>query len=242
VSGALHLGLLSVFGDAFNFIFHQQEARTGQTMVGGPHQVWELTWEHIKVSFLALGLAAVIAMPIGVALGHFRRGEGIAISVGNAGRAVPELALIAFVAAFIGVGLLNVTFALAVLGIPPILTNSYVGVSQVDHNAVEAARGMGMRGLQIVGRVELPLAVPTIMAGVRTAAVNIIATAALASLAGLSTLGDLILGRNVYGDAGVVAGAIVIALLALTVELSLAGIQWLLTPRGLKLSRAAAAA
>jgi osmoprotectant transport system permease protein len=242
MSGALHLGLLSVFGDAFNFIFHQQEARTGETMVGGPHQVWELTWEHIRVSFLALGLAAVIAMPIGVALGHFRRGEGIAISVGNAGRAVPELALIAFVAAFIGVGLLNVTFALAVLGIPPILTNSYVGVSQVDRDAVEAARGMGMRGLQIVGRVELPLAVPTIMAGVRTAAVNIIATAALASLAGLSTLGDLILGRNVYGDAGVVAGAIVIALLALTVELTLAGIQWLLTPRGLKLSRAAAAA
>ncbi len=242
MSGALHLGLLSVFGDAFNFIFHQQEARTGQTLVGGPHQVWELTWEHIKVSFLALALSAVIAMPIGVALGHFRRGEGIAISVGNAGRAVPELALIAFVAAFIGVGLLNVTFALAVLGIPPILTNSYVGVSQVDSNAVEAARGMGMRGLQIVGRVELPLAVPTIMAGVRTAAVNIIATAALASLAGLSTLGDLILGRNVYGDAGVVAGAIVIALLALTVELTLAGIQWLLTPEGLKLSRATAAA
>ena len=242
MSGAFHLGLLSVFGDAFNFIFHQQEARTGQTMVGGPHQVWELTWEHIKVSFLALALAAAIALPIGVALGHFRRGEGIAISVGNAGRAVPELALIAFVAAFIGVGLLNVTFALAVLGIPPILTNSYVGVSQVDRDAVEAARGMGMRGLQIIGRVELPLAVPTIMAGVRTAAVNIIATAALASLAGLSTLGDLILGRNVYGDAGVVAGAIVIALLALTVELTLAGIQWLLTPKGLKLSRATAAA
>jgi osmoprotectant transport system permease protein len=105
-----------------------------------------------------------------------------------------------------------------VLGIPPILTNSYVGVSQVDRNAVDAARGMGMRGLQVVGRVELPLAVPTIMAGVRTAAINIIATAALASLAGLSTLGDLILGRNVYGDEGVVAGAILIALLALALE------------------------
>jgi osmoprotectant transport system permease protein len=162
--------------------------------------------------------------------------------VGNAGRAVPELALIAFVAAFIGVGLLNVTFALAVLGIPPILTNSYVGVSQVDPNAVQAARGMGMRGLQVVARVELPLAVPTIMAGVRTGAINIIATAALASLAGLSTLGDLILGRNVYGDAGVVAGAILIASLAIGLELCLAGLQWLLTPRGLKLARAGAAA
>jgi osmoprotectant transport system permease protein len=242
MSGVLHLGVLSVFGDAIDFILHQQEARTGQTMVGGPHQVWELTWEHLKVTFLALGLAAVIALPIGVALGHFRRGGAVAISVGNAGRAVPELALIAFVAAFIGVGLLNVTFALAVLGIPPILTNSYVGVSQVDRNAVEAARGVGMRGLQVVGRVELPLAVPTIMAGVRTAAINIIATAALASLAGLSTLGDLILGRNVYGDQGVVAGAILIALLALTLEFGLAGLQWLLTPRGLKVARAGAAA
>ena len=211
MSSVLHLGVLSVFGDAIDFIFHQQEARTGQTMVGGPDQVWHLTGEHLKVTFLALGLALLIALPIGVALGHFRRGEAVAISVGNAGRAVPELALIAFVAAFIGVGLLNVTFALAVLGIPPILTNAYVGVSQVDRNAVDAARGMGMRGLQVVGRVELPLAVPTIMAGVRTAAINIIATAALASLAGLSTLGDLILGRNVYGDAGVVAGAILIA-------------------------------
>jgi osmoprotectant transport system permease protein len=242
MSGAVHLGLLSVFGDAINFIFHQQEARTGQTMVGGPHQVLHLTGQHLKVTFLALALSIAIALPIGVALGHLRRGEGVAISVGNAGRAVPELALIAFVAAFIGVGLLNVTFALAVLGIPPILTNSYVGVSQVDRNAVEAARGVGMRGLQIVARVELPLAVPTIMAGVRTAAINSIATAALASLAGLSTLGDLILGRNVYGDAGVVAGSIMIALLAICLELGLAGLQWLLTPRGLKVARAGAAA
>ena len=242
MSGAFHLGLLSVFGDAINFIFHQQEARTGQTLVGGPDQVLHLAGQHLMVTFLGLGLSILIALPIALALGHFRRGEGVAISVGNAGRAVPELALIAFVAAFIGVGLLNVTFALAVLGIPPILTNSYVGVSQVDPNAVQAARGVGMRGLQVVARVELPLAVPTIMAGVRTGAINIIATAALASLAGLSTLGDLILGRNVYGDAGVVAGAILIALLAIGLELSLAGLQWLLTPRGLKVARAGAAA
>jgi osmoprotectant transport system permease protein len=112
----------------------------------------------------------------------------------------------------------------------------------VDRNAVDAARGMGMRGLQVILRVELPLAVPTIMAGIRTGAVNIIATVALASLAGLSTLGDLILGRNVYGDQGVVAGAILIAVLTLALEFSLAGLQWLLTPQGLKLARAGAAA
>jgi osmoprotectant transport system permease protein len=240
LSTVLHLGFLGTFGDAFDFIFHQQEARTGETLVGGPHQSLELAGEHLKVTFLALGAAAAVALPAGVVLGHLRKGEAFAVAIGNAGRAVPELALIAFVAAFIGVGLGNVTIAFAVLGIPPILTNAYVGVSQVDRNAVEAARGMGMSSAQTILSVELPLAVPTIMAGVRTAAVNIVATVALASLAGVSTLGDYILGRNVYGDAGVVAGAILIALLTLALELGLAGVQWLLTPRGLKLARAPA--
>lgn len=238
----IHLGFLSVFPDAIDFILRQQPARTGGVLVGGPDQTLHLVGQHLKVTFLALFAAVAIALPAGVILGHLRRGETVAVAIGNAGRAVPELALIAFVAAFIGVGLGNVTIAFAVLGIPPILTNTYVGISQVDRNAVEAARGMGMNALQIVLRVELPLAVPTIMAGVRTAAVNIIATVALASLAGVSTLGDYILGRNVYGDEGVVAGAILIALLTLTLELSLAGLQWLLTPRGLKLARAGAAA
>jgi len=238
----VHLGLLNVFSDAFDFIFHQQEARTGTTLVGGPDQALHLTGQHLKVTFLALAAAIAVAMPAGVVLGHLRRGETVAVAIGNAGRAVPELALIAFVAAFIGVGLGNVTIAFAVLGIPPILTNTYVGMSQVDPDATEAARGMGMNALQVVFRVELPLAVPTIMAGVRTAGVNIVATVALASLAGVSTLGDYILGRNVYGDAGVVAGAILIALLTLMLELGLAGVQWALTPRGLKLARATAGA
>src|SRR5204862_838192 len=115
-------------------------------------QVLHLTGQHLKVTFLALGAAIAIALPVGVILGHHRRGETFAVALGNAGRAVPELALIAFVAAFIGVGLGNVTIAFAVLGIPPILTNTYVGVSQVDRDAVEAARGMGMNGLQVVFR------------------------------------------------------------------------------------------
>jgi osmoprotectant transport system permease protein len=240
VNTILNLGLLSTFGDAVDFIFHQQEARTGGVMVGGPDQSLDLVGEHLKVTFLALGVSAAIALPAGLVLGHLQKGETFAIALGNAGRAIPELALIAFVAAFIGVGLINVTFAFAVLGIPPILTNAYVGMSQVDRSAVEAARGMGMTPLQSILRVELPLAVPTIMAGVRTATVNIVATVALASLAGISTLGDYILGRNVYGDAGVVAGAILIALITLALELGLAGVQWALTPRGLKIARATA--
>ena len=101
----IHLGLLNVFTDAFNFIFHQQEARTGSTLVGGPDQALHLIGQHLKVTFLALGAAVAIALPAGVILGHLRRGEGVAVAIGNAGRAVPELALIAFVAAFIGVGL-----------------------------------------------------------------------------------------------------------------------------------------
>ena len=113
--------------------------------------------------------------------------------------------------AFIGTGLLNVTIALAVLGIPPILTNTFVAMRQVDRDAVEAARGIGMSEAEVIRKVELPLAVPTIMGGVRTGAVNIVATATIAPLAGVLTLGDFIVSRNVYGDDGVLAGAILVA-------------------------------
>jgi osmoprotectant transport system permease protein len=236
------LALLNSFGDAIDFIFNQQTSRFSSDPVGGPDQVLELLGQHVKVSFLALGSALAVALPVGVILGHFGKGEFLAVGLGNAGRAVPELALIAFVAAFIGVGLLNVTLALAVLGVPPILTNAFVGVKQVDRTAVDAARGMGMTHLQIMRRIELPLAVPTIMTGVRAGAIAIIATATIAPLAGVLTLGDFILARNVYGDEGVLAGAILVALLAVTVELCLAGIQRLLTPRGLRLARSSAAA
>jgi len=158
----------------------------------------------------------------------------VAIAVGNAGRAVPELALIAYIAAVVGVGLFNLVVALAVLGIPPILTNTFTGISQVDRVSVDAARGMGMTEREIVRKVELPMAVPTIMGGVRTATINIVATATIAPLAGILTLGDFIIARNVYGDAGVLAGAILVALLALSLELLLAGLQYLLTSPGLR--------
>jgi osmoprotectant transport system permease protein len=141
--------------------------------------------------------------------------------------------------AFVGVGLVNLTIALLILGIPPILTNTFVAIRQVDRDAVEAARGMGMTETGIVARVELPLSVPTLMSGVRTAAIAIVATATIAPLVGVQTLGDLILNRNIYGDDGVLAGAIMVALLALAVELTLGGVQRLLTPRGVLVQRAA---
>lgn len=229
---------IGAFGNAIDFILHPQPARTSATEVGGPDVVWDLTKTHLEVTFLALALSLAVALPVGVILGHRGTGELLAIGIGNAGRAVPELALIAFMAAAIGVGLLNLTIALAILGIPPILTNAFVGMQQVDRSAVDAARGIGMTEAEVIWKVELPLAVPTIMGGVRTAAINIVATATIGPLAGVLTLGDLILSRNVYGDEGVLAGAILVALLAVILEFSLAGLQRLMTSKGLKLQTA----
>ncbi len=237
------LGFIGAFGDAIEFIFSPQENRfTGGREVGGLDQVWELTSNHLELSLAALAVALAIALPIGAVLGHYGKGERLAISIGNSWRAIPELALVALVVAFIGFGFLNMMIALLVLGIPPILTNTFVGVRQVDRDAVEAARGMGMSDLGVITRVELPLAVPTIMSGVRTGSINIIATAAIGPLVGQLTLGDFILNRNVYGEEGVLAGAILVAVLAMLVELVLAGVQWLLTPRGLRVARQRAAA
>jgi osmoprotectant transport system permease protein len=230
-----HAPLASI-GGAIEFIFTPQTSNvTGGKTVGGIDQVIELTLNQIELTVLAMGLSLLVALPIGLYLGHRGIGELFAITIGSAGRAVPELALIALMAALIGVGVLNLTIALAVLGVPPILANTFVGIHQVDRGTVDAARGMGMTELEILRRVEIPLAIPTIFAGIRGAAIAIVATATIAPIAGVLTLGDFILNVNVYGNDGVLAGAIVVALLALVLEFSLAGLQRLLTSRGLKL-------
>ena len=231
---------LADLGGAIEFIFNERDAVGVGPPVGGLDEVAEFTATHLKVTFLALGLALAVALPVGIWFGHRGTGELVAVAIGNAGRAVPELVLIALMVAFIGTGLLNVTIALAVLGIPPILTNTFVAMRQVDRDAVEAARGIGMSEAEVIRKIELPLAVPTIMGGVRTGAVNIVATATIAPLAGVLTLGDFIISRNVYGDDGVLAGAILVALLALIIEVSLSALQKALTPRGVKLQREAA--
>lgn len=231
--------LFASFGGAFEFIFTPQTSNvTGGKAVGGLSQVIELTLNQLEVTVLALALALVIALPAGLYFGHRGTGELLAIGLGNAGRAVPELALIALMAAVIGVGLLNLTVALAILGIPPILTNTFVGLREVDRSSVEAARGIGMTEFEIVRKVEAPMAIPSIFTGIRTATINIVATATIAPLAGVATLGEFILGENVYGTNGVLAGAIMVALLALALEFSLAGLQRLLTSKGLKLNPA----
>jgi osmoprotectant transport system permease protein len=229
--------VLASFGGAFEFIFTPQTSNvTGGKGVGGLHQVFELALTQLEVTVLALALALVIALPAGLYFGHRGTGELLAIGLGNAGRAVPELALIALMAAVIGVGLLNLTVALAILGIPPILTNTFVGIREVDRASVEAARGIGMTEFEIVRKVEAPMAIPSIFTGIRTATINIVATATIAPLAGVATLGEFIIGENVYGDNGVLAGAILVALLALALEFGLAAIQRRLTSKGLKLT------
>ena len=232
----LHIAVLSQFTDAIDFILHTREAQTGGVRVGGLEQALDFTWVHVKVSGAAIAIACALAVPFGLALGHIGKGELVAISASNIGRAVPSLALIAFFVAYVGVGFTNVTFALVLLAIPPILTNTYVGVRQVDQEVIDAGRGMGLTPLQVVRRIELPLAVATIFGGIRTSAVNVVATATIAPLAGVLTLGDYILSANVYGDDGRLAGAMLVALLALTVEFAFAGIQRLVAPRGLKIA------
>jgi osmoprotectant transport system permease protein len=231
-----HLPLGS-FGGALEFIFEAQPSNvTGGKLVGGLDQTLELALTQLEVTVFALALSLAVALPAGLYLGHKGVGELLAVGLGNAGRAIPELALIAFMAAAIGVGTLNLTIALAVLGIPPILTNAFIGIRQVSRAPVEAARGVGMTEFEILRKVELPLAVPTIMAGIRLATIAIIGTATIAPLAGVVTLGDYIINENVYGENGVVAGALVVALLAMGFELILALVQRRLTSKGLKLN------
>jgi osmoprotectant transport system permease protein len=228
------LAFLSQVSDAFDFIFNTREAQTGGVQVGGLHQVLDFAWQHVKLSGAAIGIACAIAIPIGLMLGHAGKGELLAISISNIGRAVPSLALIAFFVAYIGVGFTNVMVALVLLAIPPILTNTYVGVRQVDPEVIDAGRGMGLTARQVIGRIELPLALSSIFGGIRTSAVNVVATATIAPLAGVLTLGDFILSANVYGDDGRLAGAILVAMLAVAVELVFATLQRIVSPRGLK--------
>jgi osmoprotectant transport system permease protein len=226
-------GALDDFRDAIEFIFSSRESVTGGIQVGG-EEMLGFTWTHLWVSFLAVGAACLVAVPIGLWLGHIGRGEFLAISVSNVGRAVPTLALLAFFIAYLGVGITNVVLVLVLLAIPPILTNTYVGTRQVDPETVDAARGVGLTETQIVSRIRLPLALNTIFGGIRTSSVNVFATATIAPLASVDTLGTPIINGNVYGDAGRLGAAIAVAALTLAIDLCLAGTQRWVTPKGLK--------
>jgi len=224
------------FKDGIDFIFHSRESLTGGVRVGGS-EIWSLMAKHLELSFAALALACLLAVPLGLWLGHIRKGQFLAISAANAGRAVPTLALIAFFIAYFGVGFTNVMLALMLLAIPPILTNAYVGVTQVDPDTVDAARGVGMTGAQVVRKVELPLALPILFGGIRTSAVNVVATATIAPLAGVVTLGNPIINAQVYGSAGRLGAAMVVALLAVAADAAFGLLQRAVTPRALRLDK-----
>jgi len=232
------LAFLGEFGDAIDFIFHSRESQAGGARIGGSENL-EPLWTHLKLTGAAMALAIAIALPLGLALGHTGRGAFATISVSNVGRAVPSVALIAFFVAFFPStpDFWNVTVALALLAIPPILTNAYVGVRQVSRDAVDAARGMGMSGAQIVRSVELPLALPLIFGGIKTSTVNVIATATIAPLVGVLTLGDPIISGTVFGRSGQIGASIMVAALAVTAELGLSVVQRAVTPTGVKLER-----
>jgi len=221
------------FVEAFRFI-----ARNG-AVAGGPAlpSLSHLALETLKVGAIGVAISVAIAAPLGAWLGHVHRGSFLAINLGNIGRALPSLAVLAIGDAFLGLGLTVVELALVILAVPPIVTNAYLGVDGVDGELVDAARGMGMSGWQVLARVELPLSAPLLFAGIRTAAVFVISTTTIASLAGFSgTLGDPIANETSYRFSGVLGAAICVAALALAVEGALTLLQRALTPRGLRLS------
>jgi osmoprotectant transport system permease protein len=216
---------MSIFSEVAQWLT-SSEHWTGST--GVPARMFE----HVQMSAGAVALAALVALPLGLLIGHTRRGSFVAISIANLGRAIPSFAILALSVPFFGIGFKPTLITLVALAIPPILTNTYVGIEGVDQDTVEAARGMGMAGRQILARIELPLAVPLMLTGLRTAAVQVVATATLAALVGWGGLGRFIIdGFSVRDDAQIVSGAILVAALAVVTEVVFGGLERLLSPR-----------
>jgi osmoprotectant transport system permease protein len=200
---------------------------------------WDQTWIHIKLSLVALAMATVVGLALGVVCAKIGRGAAfLVITVSNLGRTVPTFALIALILALTSLGFWPAVLGLFLLGIPPILLNTFTGVKEVDRGVVEASRGMGFRPHQVLGRVELPMAMPLIFAGIRTSSVQIIATAALAGLVGADGLGVIVSsGLSNSQDDVILAGAIPITILAALSEILFGGAERVATPRGLRISR-----
>ena len=198
---------------------------TDPTSWRGPAGIPVLLVEHVGLSAAALGLACLLGLPLALWLGHVGRGGVLAVQLSNAGRAVPTLAVLVLLVLApppFGRTTLSAVVAFTLFALPPVITNAYVGVREVDRDAVDAARGMGMSGWQLLRRVELPLAVPLVMTGVRIAAVQVVATVSIAALAAFGGLGRIVTSGFANQDVGqLVAGALLIAVLALVVDLLL---------------------
>jgi osmoprotectant transport system permease protein len=207
---------------------------TDQAQWSGPDGIPVRTLQHLWYSLLATAIAAAIALPIGVYIGHTGRGATFAVNLTNLGRAIPSLGIIILMFTVFGFGVAPVLITLFALAIPPIVTNSYIGVRSVDPDVRQAAEGMGMRGRQVLWQVELPMAMPLIMAGIRTSAVQVVATATLAAFVGLGGLGRYLIDGLAQRDlAEVVGGAILVAVLSLLTELVLGRVQTMVVSKGL---------
>ena len=211
----------------------------------GPDGLLTRLLEHIALSGACLAMAVAIALPIGLWIGHTGRGAAAVIRAANIGQALPTLGVIGIVLPLTaniepyGFDLIPSVVALVALAIPPIVTNTYAGLRQVDPEAIEAGRGMGMRELQLLGLVEVPLALPSVLAGLRISAVQVVATATLAAVLGAGGLGRLIIdGIAQQDDAQLFIGALLVAILAIATELSFAGLQRLAISPGVRGRRA----
>ena len=189
--------------------------------------------QQLELSAAAIGLGAAVALPVGIVLGHLHRGANIAIGASILGRALPSIVLIGVFLTILGFGFVNNMVALAVLATGPMLTNAYDGVDGVDRDVVEAARGMGMSRLQLLGRVELPLATPLLFTGIRVSIVTVVATAPIAAIAGGGGLGDIIVNPASYRLQGVLGASYCVMALSAGSWLLLLALQRAMTPRAL---------
>lgn len=195
----------------------------------GPSGIWARMSEHLVYVGVSLAIATLIGVPIGAAVGHFRSGEVAVVQTANAARAIPTLGLLVLVVTLLGTGLVPVVLALTVLATPPVLTATAVGFRDCDPEAVHAARGMGMTPWQVMTQVELPLALPLVMSGLRSASLQLIATATVAAMASAGGLGRLIIDGQLIGPRGypeMFAGAVIVGLLAVAVDAVLGAAGW----------------
>ena len=218
---------MSEFGEAIRFILNDGAVAGNPGLPSLVH----LALETLKVGAIGVAIAVALAAPLGIWLGHIHRGSFFAINIGNVGRALPSLVLIAVGLTILGIGFWNNAAALVVLAVPPILLNSYFAIDGVDRDVVEAARGMGMSERQVLLQVELPLGLPLVIAGIRIAAIFVIATATIAAIAGGGGLGDIIDNQPSYGLSGVIAASLWVSALAFLVALLLGLVRRAVSPR-----------
>jgi osmoprotectant transport system permease protein len=198
----------------------------------------QLLFTHIELSVLALAIAILVAVPVALAVRNTPTGAAVAINVGNVGRAVPSLALLALALPIFGFGFTSALLALAALAIPPILINASTALREVSPGVIDAARGMGLSGSQILARIQLPIAAPVIFAGIRTSAVQVVASATLATFIGGGGLGDLIVEGFQRGDTAILlAGALSVAVLSIITEVGFGVVEGVLTPKGLRIAQ-----